>query len=317
MHGRRKLLVEMATGTGKTRTAAAFIKRLFEAGTRHPRPVPRGPHRPRAARPRTPSPTICATIPVACCGPAAVFDREQAALRSRPLQTMIAEYRDLSPGYFDLVITDECHRSIYGKWSGVLRHFDGIQLGLTATPCTAPDADALARSRGRAVRAGHATFLRSRRRPTFRYTLRRGHRGGPSRSLSHLQGHDDQDRGLEDGFHRDVVTSSTGARWTRATRAEFEEAVRGIGHDNRGSARPGTEVHDSRAQPRHCPRIPRCASRRGSWARTASGAGPDHGAKPSCSRLPETSCGDAGGNVRRALRGQEAAPDRRATPISW
>lgn len=31
--GRRKMLVEMATGTGKTRTAAAFIKRLFEAGT--------------------------------------------------------------------------------------------------------------------------------------------------------------------------------------------------------------------------------------------------------------------------------------------
>lgn len=30
--GRRKLLVEMATGTGKTRTAAALIKRLFEAG---------------------------------------------------------------------------------------------------------------------------------------------------------------------------------------------------------------------------------------------------------------------------------------------
>ena len=30
--GRRKLLVEMATGTGKTRVAAAFVKRLFEAG---------------------------------------------------------------------------------------------------------------------------------------------------------------------------------------------------------------------------------------------------------------------------------------------
>ena len=30
--GRRNLLVEMATGTGKTRTAAAFVKRLFEAG---------------------------------------------------------------------------------------------------------------------------------------------------------------------------------------------------------------------------------------------------------------------------------------------
>ena len=31
-HGRRKLLAEMATGTGETRTAAAFVKRLFEAG---------------------------------------------------------------------------------------------------------------------------------------------------------------------------------------------------------------------------------------------------------------------------------------------
>ncbi len=53
------------------------------------------------------------------------------------LQTMILEYPALSPGYFDLVITDECHRSIYGKWSGVLRHFDAVQLGLTATPCSA------------------------------------------------------------------------------------------------------------------------------------------------------------------------------------
>ena len=50
---------------------------------------------------------------------------------------MIAEYGRLPSGYFDLVVTEECLRSIYGKWSGALRHFDGIQLGLTATPCTA------------------------------------------------------------------------------------------------------------------------------------------------------------------------------------
>ncbi len=31
-HGRLRLLVEMATGTGKTRTAAAFVKRLLKAG---------------------------------------------------------------------------------------------------------------------------------------------------------------------------------------------------------------------------------------------------------------------------------------------
>ncbi len=48
---------------------------------------------------------------------------------------MVNIYADYSAGYFDLVISDECHRSIYGKWSGVLKHFDGIQVGLTATPC--------------------------------------------------------------------------------------------------------------------------------------------------------------------------------------
>ena len=35
------------------------------------------------------------------------------------------------------MISDECHRSIYGKWRGVLEHFDGVQIGLTATPCVA------------------------------------------------------------------------------------------------------------------------------------------------------------------------------------
>jgi type I restriction enzyme R subunit len=53
------------------------------------------------------------------------------------LQSMINIYSDYSSGYFDLIISDECHRSIYGKWSGVLKHFDGLQIGLTATPCIA------------------------------------------------------------------------------------------------------------------------------------------------------------------------------------
>jgi type I restriction enzyme R subunit len=35
---------------------------------------------------------------------------------------------------FDLVITDECHRSIYGTWRQVLDYFDAFIVGLTATP---------------------------------------------------------------------------------------------------------------------------------------------------------------------------------------
>jgi type I restriction enzyme R subunit len=37
-------------------------------------------------------------------------------------------------GYFDLVITDECHRSIYNTHRATLAHFDAIHIGLTATP---------------------------------------------------------------------------------------------------------------------------------------------------------------------------------------
>jgi type I restriction enzyme R subunit len=35
---------------------------------------------------------------------------------------------------FDLIITDECHRSIYGSWRQVLEYFDAFIVGLTATP---------------------------------------------------------------------------------------------------------------------------------------------------------------------------------------
>ena len=38
------------------------------------------------------------------------------------------------PERFDLVIVDECHRSIYGKWRSVLEYFDAPIVGLTATP---------------------------------------------------------------------------------------------------------------------------------------------------------------------------------------
>jgi type I restriction enzyme R subunit len=50
------------------------------------------------------------------------------------LQTMISRYREFTSGYFDVVIADECHRSIYGAWQTALTHFDAFHIGLTATP---------------------------------------------------------------------------------------------------------------------------------------------------------------------------------------
>jgi len=43
-------------------------------------------------------------------------------------------YHEFSAGAFDLIISDECHRSIYNKWEAVLTYFDATLLGLTATP---------------------------------------------------------------------------------------------------------------------------------------------------------------------------------------
>ncbi|HRT04434.1 MAG TPA: DEAD/DEAH box helicase family protein [Kiritimatiellia bacterium] len=41
------------------------------------------------------------------------------------------------PGYFDVIVIDECHRSAWGKWFAILKHnAQGIHVGLTATPRT-------------------------------------------------------------------------------------------------------------------------------------------------------------------------------------
>lgn len=133
--GRRSLLVEMATGTGKTRTAAAFIKRMFEANaaTRVLFLVDRIT---LAGQTEDNFNEYLPDLPCYVLRAGRRFD-DAKRITIATLQSMVNIYRDYSAGYFDLIITDECHRSIYGQWSGVLRHFDGIQLGLTATPCVA------------------------------------------------------------------------------------------------------------------------------------------------------------------------------------
>ncbi|MEL7655717.1 MAG: DEAD/DEAH box helicase family protein, partial [Bacillota bacterium] len=52
--------------------------------------------------------------------------------RSEPLP--VAYNSKIPPETFDVIITDECHRSIYNLWRQVLEYFDGFLIGLTATP---------------------------------------------------------------------------------------------------------------------------------------------------------------------------------------
>jgi type I restriction enzyme, R subunit len=166
--GRRKMLVEMATGTGKTRTAAALLKRLFAASwaTRALFVVDRNtlamqaedafaehlPHLPSYRVPRT-----------------GRRFQDEKRVTIVTLQTLVNEYEKYSSGYFDLIIIDECHRSIYGKWRRALDHFDGIKIGLTATPCVMQDEPDIDEEDRTAIRDTLRFFELSR--PTYSYSM--------------------------------------------------------------------------------------------------------------------------------------------------
>jgi len=61
-------------------------------------------------------------------------ERQEKQITVCLLQTMIGRYPEFTSGYFDVVVADECHRSIYGAWQTSLTHFDAFHIGLTATP---------------------------------------------------------------------------------------------------------------------------------------------------------------------------------------
>ncbi|MBI5436519.1 MAG: DEAD/DEAH box helicase family protein [Nitrosomonadales bacterium] len=173
--GRRKLLVEMATGTGKTRAAAALIKRLFEANavTRVLFLVDRIP---LALQTEDAFAEHLPDYPSYVLRAGRRFQDEKR-ITITTLQSMINIYGDYSAGYFDLIISDECHRSIYGKWSGVLKHFDGIQIGLTATPCVGGEETATEDEDDKLFVRDTLRFFEVAK-PTFTYKLRDAIRDG-------------------------------------------------------------------------------------------------------------------------------------------
>lgn len=62
-------------------------------------------------------------------------DEEQGEFETAHAPTRPVVYNPrLPPETFDFIIVDECHRSIYGSWRQVLDYFDAQIIGLTATP---------------------------------------------------------------------------------------------------------------------------------------------------------------------------------------
>lgn len=129
--GKRKFLIELPTGTGKTDLIALYLKRLFDAG-RTERVLFLVDREQLAKQAIEAIQDILTTH--SSYWLKAGMDKQEQQITICLLQTMISKYTEFSSGYFDVVIADECHRSIYGVWQTALTHFDALHVGLTATP---------------------------------------------------------------------------------------------------------------------------------------------------------------------------------------
>lgn len=133
---KRNFLLVMATGTGKTRTCIAMVDALMRAGhaekvlflvdriaLREQALAAFKEHMPN--EPRWPN-----------VGEKLIAKDRRVYVATYPTMLNIIrdEVQHLSPHFFDFIVVDESHRSIYNTYGDVLDYFKTITLGLTATP---------------------------------------------------------------------------------------------------------------------------------------------------------------------------------------
>ena len=134
---RRKTLLVMATGTGKTRTAIALVDVLQRAGwikralflADRVSLVNQAVNAFKTHLPDS-SPVNLVTEREA---EGRVYVSTYPTMMGLIDETKGTEAR-FGVGHFDLVIIDEAHRSVYQKYGAIFRYFDSLLVGLTATP---------------------------------------------------------------------------------------------------------------------------------------------------------------------------------------
>ncbi len=153
LKGQRRILINLATGTGKTFIAFQIVWKLIKSGFfankrvlfLTDRLVLRGqgynafePFKEAAGDPR--EEYDGGTIRT---GRQIYFGIYQSLYAAGP--NGLRAFEQLPPDFFDLIIIDECHRSGFGTWNEILRHFpNAIQLGMTATPKRSDNVDTYA-----------------------------------------------------------------------------------------------------------------------------------------------------------------------------
>jgi type I restriction enzyme R subunit len=133
----REALVVMATGAGKTRTVIALVELMMRAGW-----VKRVLFlADRVALVNQAANAFKAHLPDAATVNLVTDKGVDGRVYVSTYPTMMGLVNDtvggqrrFGPGFFDLVVIDEAHRSVYQKYRTILDYFDGLLLGLTATP---------------------------------------------------------------------------------------------------------------------------------------------------------------------------------------
>ena len=102
------------------------------------RPAPQDEHD-QSRRPRSSSPPSSASIRCSRARPSSTPENEEASAfdTAKPCKraaTDVVYNAGIPPEFFDFIIVDECHRSIYKLWRQVLRLLRRLPVGLTATP---------------------------------------------------------------------------------------------------------------------------------------------------------------------------------------
>ena len=137
--GKRKALLVMATGTGKTRTIMGLIDVFMRAD--QAKRILFVADRDELVK-QAKSDGFEQFLPNEPCTRLYSWDVDTSKrLYAVTLQTLSNIFEQFSPAFFDLIIFDEVHRSIFNRYSEILQYFDGRMIGLTATPASYIDRD--------------------------------------------------------------------------------------------------------------------------------------------------------------------------------
>lgn len=150
LRGQRRMLLTLATGTGKTYIAFQIVWKLRTSGWLK-KPVlflaDRVPLRNQAFNTFGPFAATGAEPRDTIGGGKFNANRELYFGLYQSLDAGEDEplFAKIPKDFFGLVIIDECHRSGFGKWNRILQHFDSaIQIGMTATPKRSESVDTYA-----------------------------------------------------------------------------------------------------------------------------------------------------------------------------